>query len=238
MSLHPDLASLVQQPAPGDLVELFVFDGTPIGASIFRYTAGNIDDEPVLFDGNPYIPIPINAEGFEYNGKGTLPTPTIAISNIENIASALNISYNDFVGATVIRIRTFKEFLDGQPGADPTAVFPYDIFTIERKKNQNKLYVEWELAASLDQQGAMLPGRQALRDVCMHRYRYWNGSQFVYTDATCPYTGSNYFDEENNSTLLPEEDRCSKSLTGCKLRFGDHEPLYTTALPGIKRFGN
>ena len=238
MSLHPDIALLAQQPDPGDLIELFVFDGTPIGSTIFRYTPGNIDGQPVVFDGNTYLPIPIQSEGFEYNGKGTLPTPTLAISNVENLGSALTISNNDFVGAIITRIRTFKEFLDGEPGADPTAVLPYDIFTVERKKNQNKLYVEWELSASLDQQGAMLPGRQALRDVCMHRYRYWNGVGFVYTDATCPYTGSTYYDEENNETLDPAEDRCSKSLTGCKLRFGDHEPLYTTALPGIKRFGN
>jgi hypothetical protein len=44
------------------------------------------------------------------------------------------------------------------------------------------------MASLMDFQGQKLPKRVCLRDNCTHIYRYWNGSAFDYTWATCPYT--------------------------------------------------
>lgn len=43
------------------------------------------------------------------------------------LAAAMVIGYNDILGATVTRLRTFQQFLDGQPDADPSMVFSADV---------------------------------------------------------------------------------------------------------------
>jgi len=55
-------------------------------------------------------------------------------------------------------------FADGQnPTADPTAEFPREIYSIDRKASENRNAVEFELAAPTDLAGVRIPGRQATR---------------------------------------------------------------------------
>jgi lambda family phage minor tail protein L len=143
--------------------------------------------------------------------------------------------YGDLIGCEVSRVRTFQQFLDGQLEADPTAYFGPDTFKVERKTDENPVYIEWELSASIDQQGVKLPRRQVLRDTCSLMYRVWNAStnSFDYTHATCPYTGSAYFDVHDNATTAAQ-DTCSLRLSSCKLRF-QPAPLPYGGFPGVAR---
>ena len=218
------------------LVEMFVLDTTNLGGVVYRFVNGNILGSSVLWQGNTYTPIDIEAEGFEVTSKGTLPTPTIRISNVTQLMSSVVIANGDLVGATFYRYRTLKKYLDGQPSADPSAQFPPDKYVVDHKSQHNKLMIEWRLAAAMDQQGKLLPGRQILRDVCTHRYRVWDATAgaFDYTKATCPYTGSLYFDEQGVATTNAL-DACGKRLSDCKLRFGN-APLPTRAFPGVRLF--
>ena len=48
--------------------------------------------------------------------------------------------------------------------ADPTALFPLEIFFIDRKSAENRAECTFELAASFDLDGVRLPKRQILPD--------------------------------------------------------------------------
>jgi lambda family phage minor tail protein L len=228
------LLEVAQLPAVDALVTLFQLDATALGSTVYRWVSGTFADAPVVYQGNTYTPLPIEAEGFEWNGRGTLPTPVLRVSNIGGFAGALVIGFGDLLGAEITRLRTFARFLDGQPDADPDAHFPADVFRVERKRIQDPEMIEWELATVLDQEGVELPGRQALKSACTHTYRRWDGAAFDYTRATCPYGGTVYYRADGTSTTNPALDRCGKKLGDCAARFGN-DPLPTRAFPGMLR---
>lgn len=235
MSTPSELARASQHAALGDVVTLFILDATVFGAPLLRFTPGTKDNAPVSFQGNVYTPVPVEATGFEWNGQSAPPRPQLRVANINHLLTGLVAEHEDLVGALVTRIRTLAKYLDGSPNADGVYWEP-EIYSIERKTLQTNIHIEWELSSVLDQEGIMLPRRQVLRDTCTHRYRVWvgGGSGFDYSTATCPYTGSESFDELNQPTT-PDKDRCSRQLSGCRARFGQNAVLPTRAFPGAAR---
>ena len=95
---------------------------------------------------------------------------------------------NDLGGAKVVRIRTLKKYLDGEAGADPHAKFPDEIWYVDRKSNENRCVVEFELASKFDLVGVVLPRRQIIANVCQWKYR----------GAECGYTGPPVADANDN----------------------------------------
>lgn len=190
----------------------------------------------VRFQGQDYQPLPIEAEGFAWTGRGAPPRPRLRVANIGGVLGGLLGPGGDLLGATLTRLRTFRRFLDGEPDADPSAHFEPDIWRLERKTRQDAVLVEWELASVLEQEGRRLPGRQMLRDLCSHSYRRWTGSSFDYAAASCPYTGAAAFTEAGVPTWS-SGDRCGKRLGDCQLRFGVGAVLPTRAFPGLGRIG-
>ena len=81
-------------------------------------TANNYND--IKFGGQVYQQLPIQATGFEYRGKGSLPRPTMTVSNLFNTITAIlqevNVTTtgNDLAGAKLTRIRTLERFLDAE----------------------------------------------------------------------------------------------------------------------------
>lgn len=223
----------VQTPDPGAVITLFHLDANNVGAGDFRFTSTAFTTSKVMYGGQTYEPVDIFAEGFEWSGKGSLPEPTLRLNNATFVLMGAVIAYNDLLGAKLTRIRTFRQFLDGQADADPNAHLPTEIYYIAQKTAANKIYIEWKLASSLDQEGSLLPGRQVLKDVCTHRYRRWTGNQFDYTLATCPYAGTNYYDKDGVQVFTGDADSCGKKLSDCQLRFGASNELPTRAFPGV-----
>ena len=117
---------------------------------------------------------------------------------------------NDLGGAQVKRIRTLKKYLDGEAAADPYAHFPEEIWFVDRKASENRDAVSFELASKFDLAGVMLPKRQMIANVCQWKYR----------GAECGYTGTRYFDTNDNSVSSASNDVCGKRLSSCELRFG------------------
>ncbi len=239
-----------QQLSPGRLVELFDFDVSKLGGGVYRFCSSFKETGDLTWRGMTYAPLPVIAEGFEVSGKGQLPKPTLKLSNVALVGSALISEFGDPLGAKVTRWLTFSEFLDGGAYADENQHFIPQIFVVERKKTQNAVMVEFELSASIDQEGRMLPGRQIVRNYCGHRYRRWDAAtgQFDYVDATCPYAGSDsveggagpetpYFDATGTPVAenQPEKDTCGKKLSDCKLRFGRNAELPFRGFPGVGR---
>jgi lambda family phage minor tail protein L len=227
------IAADIQRLDPGAEIRLYQIDMTSIGGGVLNYVPGTLDGQAVRWKGQQYIPLPIDADGFEKAAQGSLPTPTLTVAKDVLIAAAV-VSFDDLRGARVIRWRTFVKYLDGQPQADPNQHFPPDIFRIERKVLQNKTMIRWELAADLDQQGRQIPGRVATKNHCPWRYRFWNGGSFTYSSDphACPYAGAAMFLPNGNPTGDPAQDRCGKRLSDCRKRFGAI-PLPYGGFPGI-----
>lgn len=235
MATRP-LEQHVQGAGLDERIELFDLDATALGADYYRFTpmAFNTPDTPadVAWNGNAYAPVPMESSGWEVTGRGTLPAPRIKLANVNLSFSALAIAYGDLLGSVLTRRRTFRRYLDGEVDADPDSIFAIEVYKLNQKVNQNKIFIEWELSPAIDQEGRLLPGRPVLQGACTHIYRRWDGAAFDYSKASCPYTGTDYFDANGVATTAPL-DVCSKRIgTGCKLRF---TVLPTRAFPGAAR---
>ena len=220
-----------QKLTPGSEIRLYEIDLSPIGGGILRYVPGNLGDRSVRWRGNEFRALPIDATGFDKTGKGQLPTPTLTVAR-EDIISAAVITYGDLRRSRVIRWRTFVEYLDGMPEADPNAAWKPDIFEIRRKVHHDAEKIEWQLGAAIDQQGHKIPGRVALRDHCPWIYRHWNGGAFDYSRATCPYKGNIYIQANGQVTANPAFDQCGKRLEDCTRRFAG-APIPFGGFPGM-----
>ena len=235
MTTNAKIKSDVQDFTPGKIVELFILDATNqgVGAKIY-FTAGTISgSSSVQHNGITYSPLDVTIEGMEYTAQGQLPTPTLTIGNVSKTIQAEVIAHNDLLGAKLTRRRTFEKYLDGQPEADSSAIFADDIYYFNRKTSHNKYVIKWELATEINYEAQQIPGRVVLRDVCTHRYRIYDGG-FIYTNATCPYTGSDYFDEYGNGCGAAD-DKCGKRLSDCELRYAVDEDKPSRSFPGVAK---
>src|SRR5260363_44462 len=98
----------VQKLSPSALVELFELDLRLWGGEILRFHAGvNALGRDVVWQGQPYVRLPIEAEGFERRGQGALSRPRIRVANIGGLLGAEARAFEDFVGCRLIRKRTF-----------------------------------------------------------------------------------------------------------------------------------
>ena len=215
-SVYGDVAIL----APNAIIELFELELDPAlhGAStVYYFHAGTNADVTgnIIFGGNTYVRLPIEATGFDYTSSGSLPRPTLRVANVFGDITTLLLlvnattAGNDLGGAIVRRIRTLRKYLDGasfppvgklltedgfallmengdgfglendNPLSDPNARFPTEVWYVDRKSNENRDVVEFELASKLDLAGQMIPRRQVIANVCQWQYR----------GAECGYTG-------------------------------------------------
>jgi lambda family phage minor tail protein L len=213
----------VQTLAPGSLIEMYILDTTVIGGgTVLRFHPGvaysaTTTWNDIVWQGVTYNRWPVDASGFEWSGKGQIPRPKIMVSNILGSITSLNYTNDDLVGAKVTRKRTFLKYLDAinfpgnvNPTADPSVYFADDVYYVDRKSNENPIFCEYELTASFDVQGKLLPGRQIIQNSCPWTYR---------DGVNCTYAGSNYFTVLDVATSAGL-DVCGKRLNSCKLRFG------------------
>lgn len=225
-----DLTSQLQGIAPGAIVELFQLELnlSQHGVNQTYYFHSGVDGDlgEITWDGQNYQAIPIQAEGFEWSGQGSLPRPTLRASNALGTITALILTLPDGLeGAKLTRIRTLGRYLDGETTADVYSKFPDEIYYVDRKSKETRDIIEFELASAFDLAGVRAPKRQ-----CVTR------CQWVYRSAECSYTGSDYFDVNNNPVVTLSEDVCGKKVDSCKARFGDTARLPYGGYPGIGTF--
>ena len=150
-----------------------------------KWTKGDSNNTEV-----DYVALPVKAEGFKF-GRGQLPRPTLTFSNalgtfttilaaansvatsIEEGSIGLGLINNDLTGAKVIRKRTLEKFL---PTSNYTTVpsynafdatypeFPQEVYFIDRKSQEDREVVQFELAANFDLAGVKAPRRLVTRD--------------------------------------------------------------------------
>lgn len=223
MTTPQAITSEIQKLAPSAIIELYVLDTTNIGGEVYYFHAGtNGLRQRVVWQGQAYDPFPVEVTGFEFNGSGQLPRPKLAVANITGLITAMVLAYQDLLGAKLIRKRTLAKYLDAvnftggvNPSADPTAAFQDDIYFVDRKTVENRNIVEFELAAAFDLNGVKLPRRQIVQNVCPWKYR----------SSECGYTGTAYFDINDQTVASLALDVCGKRLASCEKRFGTNNEL-------------
>lgn len=226
MTIRADIQSL----AASAIVELFELDAMLLGAGakLYFHAGTNALAQPVVWQGISYLPLPIDASGFEWSGKGQIPRPKLRVANVDGLFGAMVAQYASLLGAKVTRRKTLAKFLDAVnfPGgvnttADPTQSYPDEIYFVDRKASENAVFLEFELASALDLPGVMLPRRQFIANTCAWRYR----------GAECGYAGASVSDI-NDLAPAGYVDACGKRLISCKLRYGANAVLPFGGFPG------
>lgn len=183
MPTTPDQRSRWLRPLTGTVgdqavVKLFELDlgnipsaFTGIAGPIIRWHAMERGGT-VIFNGNQYDPWPVNAEGFEYNTKGPLPRPSLSVSNIGSIVSAICREYQDCVGAILRMRQTYAAYLTTPAGSEPAnKEFLPMVFVVQRKVAETNTLCAFDLSAPFDSEGILLPRRQVLATACSWIYR-------------------------------------------------------------------
>ncbi|WP_085696270.1 phage minor tail protein L [Pseudomonas sp. B26(2017)] len=208
----------IQKLEPGNLIRLYELDATRLGATIWRFH-GHAQEGDIIWQGNLYTAIQLEAKGFDIRGDGRPATPTMQFANeldgIRGAISAICLQYKDLAGARVTVIETFKHFLDaanfaeGNPNAaDQSRV---GLWNIEQKTSENLSAVSFELSSPIDLGGRQLPSQQITK-LCRWAIRG------QYRGEACAYTGTSYFTKKNEATDNPALDRCGGWWSSCKLR--------------------
>ena len=191
---HSELQSL----NPSAILELFVLElvegldyatGNPSNVpTTFRFHSGSNmnSNAEIVWQGDSYQRLPIDASGFAYNGRGQTPRPQLTISNFGGITrsgSVIDMSgflvivnqttpHNDLLNAKLTRLQVLASSLDnanfssgsnpfGTPNSDE---LPQEIYFIDRKTTENRQIVQFELVGTLDVENKKLPARQVTRN--------------------------------------------------------------------------
>lgn len=164
--------------------------------SVFRFhNSIHLTLSDIVWQGNRYVALPIQVEGYEVGGSGALPKPKLTIATEEEGKKSLSILkcqiglLGDIIGAKVTRVRTFVKYLDKinfsynprtqsygiEPpegyDPDPDVEFPRDIYYIERKTQEDKLVIQYELSSIHDLEGTKIPNRLIFANRCPFMYR-------------------------------------------------------------------
>mgnify|MGYP003136068618 FL=1 len=150
-----------------------------------KWTKGDSNNTEV-----EYVALPVKAEGFKF-GRGQLPRPTLTFSNalgafttilaaansvatsIEEGSIGLGLINNDLTGAKVTRKRTLEKFLPTSNYSTTPSYnafdssypeFPKEVYFIDRKSQEDREVVQFELAANFDLAGVKAPRRLVTRD--------------------------------------------------------------------------
>ena len=172
-----NLQKTLQDADAKTVVELFDFELNTAqhgATTIYRFTnTKNELGNNIVWQGNTYTAIPIQAEGYEATGNGTLPRPSISVSNLlGTFTTIIALLPDGLEGCKVTRTRTLSKYLDAvnftgssNSDADPTSYFrPRDIYFIDRKSIENRNIISYEMCSAFDLAGVRLPKRQILPD--------------------------------------------------------------------------
>ena len=182
--------SELQSINPSSLIELFVlqlFQNLHGSNDILRFHSGTKMDTNVdiVWRGDTYQKFPAEATGFEFSSKGQIPRPIFKMANLVGLTKSgqlLTVSdlmilvnqttaQNDLIGAKFTRIRTLASSLDAEnftnnsnPFGTPSSnELPQEIYFIDRKIQESRDIVSFELVNRLDMENKRVPARQVTR---------------------------------------------------------------------------
>lgn len=254
------IAGDLQGPNPSAIIELFelqLFANIHGSNEIYRFHAGTnlVNNGEVVWQGNAYLRFPVEADGFEYSGKGTLPRPTLRVSNILGSITAILLSLpNGLEAAKVTRIRTLARYLDAANfPASGDILLTEDSFSLLLEDDGSILseplnptedisaefpreiyYIDRKSAENRELVEFELASVFDLAGVRLpKRQCIANVCQWVYRSPECGYIGTSYFDSNDVPVGSAALDVCSKRLSSCQVRFGTNSELPYGSFPGV-----
>jgi len=256
----------LQGISPTAIIELFKLDLNADQHGVnqsyyFHNGAKQNSGNDLVFGGITYLSLPIEADGFAYSGQGSLPRPTLRISNIFSTITALLATLpNGLGGAKVTRLRTLARYIDGSN-------FVSDLLGITDQDGDILLTQSGDFISGFTESGnpfgtpdptAQFPleiyfvdrksaeNRELvefelasafdLAGVRAPKRQCISRCQWVYRSAECSYAGTNFFDANDNEVVNSSEDVCGKKQSSCEKRFGENGELPFGGYPGIGTF--
>ena len=175
------LIDAVQKQDPGSaLVELFELELSSSSTLYFSaaveadLTTVQFRDKVSPYTARTYTAIPIEMKGIERKTDGASARPTLTVANIlSTFRDAIGTLTNkDLVGKRLVRRTTLQKYLYGESGdASPPIEFPTEKFIIDRIASEDKLSINFELAAASDLEGVNLPSRIVVGKYCSWEYQ-------------------------------------------------------------------
>lgn len=255
-----DLVSALQGIAPGALIEVFQLElNVPQHgvAETYYFHAGTSlnNNGDLIWAGQPYMALPIEVEGFEYSGQGTLPRPRMRISNIMGTITALILTLPEGLeGAKFTRIRTLGRFIDNENFLRVDYLLTEDSFALMYEDDtfiyqevgnpfgtpdptaefpREIYFVDRKSAENRDVVEFELASAFDMAGIRAPKRQCITRCQWVYRSNECSYTGTNYFNVSDVAVGNASEDVCGKRVDSCKARFGQSAELPFGGYPGI-----
>lgn len=224
----------LQSLYPGEIITLIEVDATRFGGQIYRMHSENVKYTPeelleaqatgvlppkdIIFRGKVFGARPFGISGIGFTGNGKAEKPKLTLSNLDSRISAMIRSYNGMMQAKVTIWITAAELMDNEGNVEDGA-YRKLIYYVERPSLVNKTVAEFELTSPYDMDGIMIPAR-ITQSVC-----YWAQRNWYRSGKGCGYNGNRMFDKDNKPVSDPSLDYCAGTVTACKLRFGENNPL-------------
>jgi phage-related protein len=255
------IASAVQEIAPSALIELFQLELNVaqhgVAETYYFHAGTNLSDNgDMIWAGQAYMALPIEVEGFEYSGQGTLPRPKMRISNILGTITTLILTLPEGLeGAKLTRIRTLARFIDSAnfpAGTDYlltedsfALLYEDDTFIYQEVGNpfgtpdptaefpREIYFVDRKSAENRDVVEFELASAFDMAGIRAPKRQCITRCQWVYRSAECSYTGTNYFNASDAPVGNANQDVCGKRVDSCKARFGQNSELPHGGYVGI-----
>lgn len=167
-----------------DLFEIYIDESS----GILRFHAGKNFNNFIVYKGNKYIAVPIEYGGFEFSADGKQSRPTIRVANINGVITDVIKNKNDLINSKLKRIKIFVKDLDDTNFSDNINPFygyrakrfgpnnygkPFfeETYIINRKTQENKYTIDFELSSPIDYENQFLPNRKISDNLCSWSYR-------------------------------------------------------------------
>jgi len=189
--------------------------------------------ETVLFDGMLYEKFPCVINSFAKSGEDTEVRSSLIISDISGLVGDI-IDNAEIIGAKVNLKRTQSKFLDGQPTADSSQYFGFDM-RINKYEGEYQGQFQFELVPYFSLERKKLPSRTYSRR-CQWQLNMPNREdENCAAPLTVVFNGQTYlgFDINGNPTNDPSQRACKKDMAACKLYHGN--TLRFGGFPAVSR---
>jgi lambda family phage minor tail protein L len=171
---------------PTTYLELYEIYVDP-SVGFIRIHSGKNFNRNIIYKGEAYLCAAVEFSGIEVNSSGSLPRPTLTISNVNSIVTNYIKNKNDLTNVLITRIKVYLKNIDDEnfpkrknpffgykekwnsKGYGPS--FFSDKYYINTKKSENKYSVEFELSSPFDMENAKLPARKINDNLCPFIYR-------------------------------------------------------------------
>ena len=255
------ITNAIQGLTPSALIELFQLELNVAQhgvAETYYFHAGTSlnNNEDLIWNVQPYMALPIEVEGFEYSGQGTLPRPKMRVSNLMATITALILTLPEGLeGAKLTRIRTLARFIDSDnfpAGVDyllteDSFALMYEDSTFIYQEVGNPFgtpdptaefpreiyFVDRKSAENRDVVEFELASAFDMAGIRAPKRQCITRCQWVYRSTECSYTGTNYFNASDVTVGNANQDVCGKRIDSCKARFGSNSELPHGGFVGI-----